>query len=94
MRMLSGGNAWRLVLTMALLSPVRVVLLDEPIGSLDPLARHAARRLISLFRDTKTIILCTHSLGIMLKGAIYVARAPSYLAGKFGTESRLDVLFT
>jgi ABC-type multidrug transport system ATPase subunit len=101
---LSGGNARKLAIIVALLSHARVVLLDEPTSSLDPLARHAAQRVINSFRGEKTIMLCTHLLGeaeelcdvisIMLKGSIYVVGSPSYLSAKYGTELRLDVLFS
>jgi ABC-type multidrug transport system ATPase subunit len=104
MKNLSGGNARKLAIIIALLSHARVVLLDEPTSSLDPLARHAAQRVINSFRGEKTIMLCTHLLGeaeelcdmisIMLKGSIYVVGSPSYLSAKFGTEWRLDVLFS
>jgi ABC-type multidrug transport system ATPase subunit len=43
MRNLSGGNARKLAIAIALMSPASVVLLDEPTSSLDPLARHAAQ---------------------------------------------------
>jgi ABC-type multidrug transport system ATPase subunit len=101
---LSGGNARKLAIAISLLSPARVVLLDEPTSSLDPLARHAAQRLINTFRGEKTMMLCTHllneaeelcdSISVMLKGSIYVVGSPSYLSAKFGTEWRLDVLFS
>jgi ABC-type multidrug transport system ATPase subunit len=49
-------------------------------------------------------MLCTHllteaeelcdAISIMLKGSIYVVGTPSALAAKFGTEWRLDVLFS
>jgi ABC-type multidrug transport system ATPase subunit len=104
MSKLSGGNARKLAIAVALLSRASVVLLDEPTSSLDPLARHAAQRLITAFRGQKTMMLCTHllaeaeelcdSLSIMLKGSIYVVGTPSYLSAKFGTEWRLDVLFS
>jgi ABC-type multidrug transport system ATPase subunit len=103
MKNLSGGNARKLAIAIALLSRAHVVLLDEPTSSLDPLARHAAQRLINSFRGHKTIMLCTHllseaeelcdSISIMLKGSIFVVGAASYLSAKFGTEWRLDVLF-
>jgi ABC-type multidrug transport system ATPase subunit len=101
---LSGGNARKLTIAIALFSNARVVLLDEPTSSLDPLARHSAQRLINSFRGTKTMMLCTHllaeaeelceSISIMLRGTIYVVGAPAYLSAKFGTEWRLDVLFS
>jgi ABC-type multidrug transport system ATPase subunit len=104
MQTLSGGNARKLAIAITLLSRAHVVLLDEPTSSLDPLARHAAQRLINSFRGQKTMMLCTHllaeaeelcdSISIMLKGSIYVVGAPSYLSAKFGTEWRLDVLFS
>jgi ABC-type multidrug transport system ATPase subunit len=104
MRTLSGGNARKLAIAVALMSPANVVLLDEPTSSLDPLARHAAQKLMVSVRCQKTMMLCTHllseaeelcdTIGVMLKGSIYVVGSPSSLSAKFGTEWRLDVLFT
>jgi ABC-type multidrug transport system ATPase subunit len=101
---LSGGNARKLAIAISLMAPTNVVLLDEPTSSLDPLARHAVQRLVNSFRGHKTMMLCTHllaeaeelcdAISIMLKGSVYIVGSPSYLSAKFGTEWRLDVLFT
>jgi ABC-type multidrug transport system ATPase subunit len=101
---LSGGNARKLAIAIALMSPARVVLLDEPTSSLDPLARHAAQKLLNSVRGEKTMMLCTHllseaeelcdTIGVMLRGSVYVVGSPQYLSAKYGTEWRLDVLFS
>jgi ABC-type multidrug transport system ATPase subunit len=103
-RTLSGGNARKLAIAVAMMSPAEVVLLDEPTASLDPVARHCVRDMINSFRGEKTMILCTHllneaeelcdSIAMMLKGSIYVVGSPAYLSDKFGTEWRMDVLFS
>jgi ABC-type multidrug transport system ATPase subunit len=50
------------------------------------------------------MMLCTHllseaeelcdTISVMLKGSLYVVGSPSYLSAKFGTEWRLDVLYS
>jgi ABC-type multidrug transport system ATPase subunit len=101
-RELSGGNARKLAVAIALLSPATVVLLDEPTSSLDPIVRHKVHDLINSLRGQKTFMLCTHLLGeaetlcdtisIMIRGSIFVVGTPQYLANRFGTEWRVDVL--
>ncbi len=50
-RTLSGGEAQRLAIGRALLSGPRVLLLDEPLSSLDPPRRDEIMRLIERIRD-------------------------------------------
>jgi ABC-type multidrug transport system ATPase subunit len=99
---LSGGNARKLAVALALISPATIVLLDEPTSSLDPIVRHRVHESIARFHGVKTILLCTHLLGeaetlcdtisIMIKGSIVVIGTPQYLSSKFGTEWRVDLL--
>jgi len=55
---LSAGERARLALARALLSPARVLLLDEPTAHLD--APLAARVLDRLARDERSVLLVTH----------------------------------
>ena len=99
---LSGGNARKLAIAVALLSPANIVLLDEPTSSLDPVARHLVHTLVNRYRGQKTFMLCTHLLGeaealcdtisIMIKGSVFVVGTPQYLSSRFGTEWRVDIL--
>ncbi|OHT04578.1 ABC transporter [Tritrichomonas foetus] len=53
-------------------------------------------------KGTKTFMLCTHLLSeaenlcdmisIMVKGNVYTVGSPQYLANKFGTEYKIDVM--
>ena len=60
-RRLSGGQAQRLSLAMAVVGRPELVFLDEPSAGLDPQARLATWDLVeSLRRDGATVVLTTH----------------------------------
>ena len=61
----SGGQAQRISLMRALMLDPEIVLLDEPLGSIDPLVRYELQRdLKSIFKSLdKTVLLITHDLG-------------------------------
>lgn len=60
-RRLSGGEATRLALAVALVGRPELVLLDEPTAGLDPQARLVVRELIGELRaEGTTIVLTTH----------------------------------
>lgn len=61
----SGGQAQRISLMRALMLDPEIVLLDEPLGSIDPLVRYELQRdLKSIFKSMdKTVLLITHDLG-------------------------------
>ncbi|MGA9522734.1 MAG: ATP-binding cassette domain-containing protein [Myxococcaceae bacterium] len=62
---LSGGQAQRVSLMRALMLDPEVLLLDEPLGALDPITRFDLQEeLRSIFaRLGKTVVLVTHDLG-------------------------------
>ena len=62
---LSGGQRQRVSLMRALMLAPEVLLLDEPLGALDPLVRSALQRdLKEIFgRLKQTAILVTHDMG-------------------------------
>lgn len=62
---LSGGQAQRISLMRALMLNPAVILLDEPLASIDPLVRYEMQNdLRSIFRElNKTVLLVTHDLG-------------------------------
>lgn len=61
-RKLSGGQQAQLALAMALATHARLLLLDEPLASLDPLARREFLRTLRLAAkaDGATVILTSH----------------------------------
>jgi ABC-type multidrug transport system ATPase subunit len=101
-RELSGGDVRKLTIALSFLGPAKIVLLDEPTASLDPVARHHVHEMITDLKNEKTFMLCTHLLSeaetlcdmisIMIKGCVYTVGSPAYLSGKFGTEYKVDVM--
>lgn len=62
---LSGGQAQRVSLMRALMLDPPVLLMDEPLGSIDPLVRFELQNdLQTIFKELrKTVLLVTHDLG-------------------------------
>ena len=62
---LSGGQQQRVSLMRALMLEPQVLLLDEPLGALDPLVRHSLQTdLKAIFEKLhKTVIMVTHDMG-------------------------------
>lgn len=61
---MSGGQRQRVALVRALMLDADVLLLDEPLGSLDPMVRaELQQELVKIFRRLhKTVVLITHDL--------------------------------
>jgi putative ABC transport system ATP-binding protein len=64
MRLLSGGQRQAVSLLMATLSPLKILLLDEPTAALDPKAESTVLALIVKVAVEKqmTVLMVTHSL--------------------------------
>jgi osmoprotectant transport system ATP-binding protein len=62
---LSGGQRQRISLMRALMLDPAVLLLDEPLGALDPMVRHDLQTdLKQIFQEVKkTVVLVTHDIG-------------------------------
>jgi ABC-2 type transport system ATP-binding protein len=89
-RKLSGGQAQRLLLAIALANDPRVLFLDEPTTGLDPQARHNFWDLIrSVKAEGRTVLLTTHYMeeayflcdvvAIMDRGRIIAEGSPARL---------------
>ncbi len=60
---ISGGQAQRLMLALALINKPKLIFLDEPSTGLDPQARRYLWEIIRKIKDKgKTIVLTTHSM--------------------------------
>jgi ABC-2 type transport system ATP-binding protein len=95
----SSGMRQRLLLARALLARPRILLLDEPTRSLDPVAAHEFRRLLRddlIGRQGVTVILATHNpeeafnycdrVGVLHQGAIAALGSARVLTTQFGQE--------
>jgi len=101
-RELSGGDVRKLTIALTFLGPAKIILLDEPTASLDPVARRHVHEMILANKEEKTFMLCTHllseaeflcdNISIMIKGCVYTVGSPQYLSQKFGTEFKIDVM--
>lgn len=59
---LSGGQQQRLCIARALATDPEVLLMDEPTGSIDPIATALIEELMMTLRGTHTIVVVTHSM--------------------------------
>jgi ABC-type multidrug transport system ATPase subunit len=62
LRALSGGTRQKLLLALALAAEPRLLILDEPTGSLDPESRERVLGLVDAFPRDTTVVLCSHRL--------------------------------
>ena len=71
---LSGGQRAQLALTLALARRPRLLILDEPLASLDPLARHdfMATVLTAMSEDEVSVLLSSHVLAELERVADYL----------------------
>jgi osmoprotectant transport system ATP-binding protein len=91
-RELSGGQAQRVGLMRALFLDPELLLLDEPLGALDPVTRADLQDdLRAAFRDLgKTVVLVTHDLA---EAAFFAPRLVLLEAGRVAQVGSLDELW-
>jgi ABC-2 type transport system ATP-binding protein len=75
---LSGGQQAQLALTLALACRPRLLVLDEPVAMLDPVARHdfMATVMTAMAADGVSVLLSSHVLSELERVASYYLRAP------------------
>jgi zinc transport system ATP-binding protein len=64
---LSGGQAQRVLIARALATNPKILLLDEPTASVDPLAEKEILSLLSSLKGELTILMVTHDLQTILE---------------------------
>lgn len=86
---LSGGQRQRIALMRALMLDPPTLLLDEPLGALDPLVRHGLQdELREIFRSLgKTVIMVTHDLA---EAAFFSERLILLRRGRVLQDGSLD----
>ncbi|MCA8993229.1 MAG: ABC transporter ATP-binding protein [Planctomycetaceae bacterium] len=89
---LSGGQCQRVLIAQAIVNKPRVLLLDEPTASLDPLARHAVLDTVrGLASEHCAILLVTHDIAAVAEVGNFVA---VMYCGRIVEIGRSDELLT
>ena len=88
---LSGGQQQRLCIARALATDPRVILLDEPTASLDPLSTQKIEELLHVLREQTTVVIVTHN---MQQAARVSARTAFMLDGELVEVAPTRILFT
>jgi len=103
LRHYSKGMLQRTGLAQAIIGSPRFILLDEPMGGVDPIGRREIREIMTNLRDQGTTILfSTHILpdvemicdnvGILIDGAIRRTGTPNQLTSD--THNKVDIIAT
>jgi ABC-2 type transport system ATP-binding protein len=101
---LSGGQAQRLALALALVNDPEVVFLDEPTAGLDPQGRRSLWEVVRAMKgEGRTVVLTTHymdeaealcdRLAILDHGQILRSGTPAELIASLGIPSVVELTF-
>ena len=88
---LSGGQQQRLCIARALATSPRVILLDEPTASLDPLSTQTIEELVYELRKSIAVVIVTHN---MQQAARVSDRTAFMLTGELIEFAPTNALFT
>ncbi|CAN7937253.1 unnamed protein product [Ixodes hexagonus] len=98
---LSGGLQRRLCVAFSFIGGSKLVILDEPTSSVDPMARRNIWDLILKYKHDRTILLTTHHMdeadvlsdkvAIIHKGCLLCDGSPLVLKSKFGCGYQLSL---
>lgn len=88
---LSGGQQQRLCIARALATRPRVLLLDEPTASLDPISTQKVEELVYQLRQDIAVVIVTHN---MQQAARVSDRTAFLLMGDLIEVARTNTLFT
>ncbi|GAA5513758.1 vitamin B12 import ATP-binding protein BtuD [Deinococcus carri] len=88
---LSGGQAQRVGVARALAADPPVLLMDEPFGALDPLARDRLQQAFRAIQQRlrKTVVLVTHDIDEALRLGDRIALMNAGTLAQFGTPAEL-----
>lgn len=87
---LSGGQQQRLCIARALSTEPDILLMDEPTGSIDPIATAAVEELVSELKQEKAIVIVTHS---MMQARRVADRVAYFHLGRLLEIGPSDVVF-
>jgi phosphate transport system ATP-binding protein len=88
---LSGGQQQRLCIARALATSPKVLLLDEPTASLDPISTQRVEELVYELREQVTVVIVTHN---MQQAARISDRTAFMLAGELVEVRDTNSMFT
>jgi len=88
---LSGGQQQRLCIARAIAMKPKILLMDEPTSSLDPIATLKVEELVLKLKDEYTIVIVTHSMAQATRVSDYTA---FFLQGELIEYDQTKKIFT
>ncbi|VDM53187.1 unnamed protein product [Angiostrongylus costaricensis] len=99
-----GGQRRKISVAIALLSPTRIIILDEPTAGIDPKARREIWEVLSMVRDQShsALLLTSHSMdecealcsriAILQRGRMVAIGTSQHLKTKFGNSYTITMV--